>query len=91
MCTGFELLLGALGAAGTVASVAAAGKGAAPPSSMPAVTPETGRAPGATVRVGTGQDELTNKEENAPGAPKKYTQRSEGSALASLGRSGLAL
>ena len=91
MCTGFELLLGALGAAGTVASVAMAGQGAAPPPEMPAIAPATGRAPGATVRVGTGQDELTNSEDNAPGAPKKYTKRSEGEALATLGRSGLAL
>lgn len=91
MCTGLELLFGLGAIGGTVASVAAAGGGAAPPQSMPAIAAPDGRAPGATVRVGTGQDEGTNTEENAPGAPKKYTRRTEGQALAALGRSGLAL
>ena len=89
MCTGFELLLGALGVGGAVAPLLAPKPPGPPP--LPAnATPDT-RAPGATVRIGTGHDEGTNTESNTPNAPKFVAKRSSGQAYNNLGKSGLAL
>ena len=89
MCTGLELLMGALGVGGAVAPLLAPKPAGPPP--LPAITPAGARAPGATVRVGTGQDEGTNTDENKPTTAKFMATRSSGQAFNNLGRSGLAL
>lgn len=90
MCTGIELLMGALGLGGAVAPLFAPKPPGPPP--LPANAPASARAPGATVRVGTGQDEGKNTTENAPGVVRFAPKRSEGTAFGTnLGRSGLAL
>lgn len=90
MCTGMALLMGALGLGGAVAPLFAAKPADPPP--LPATTPAGARAPGATVRVGTGQDEGTNKDVNAPASTAVFQKvRSSGQAYNNLGRSGLAL
>ena len=88
MCTGFELLMGALGIGAAAAPLLAPAPPGPPP--LPATTPAGARAPGATVRVGTG-NEMTNKETNAPGTAKFVAQRTTGTPYGNLGRSGLAL
>ena len=89
MCTGFELLMGALGIGSAVAPLMAKGPPDPPP--LPALTPAGARAPGATVRIGTGQDEMKNDDPNAPGTRKFSPERSAGKVYTGLGRSGLAL
>lgn len=89
MCTGLELLMGALGLGGAVAPLFAAKAPDPPP--LPATTPAGARAPGATVRVGTGQDEGTNTDSNQPTKATFVPKRSAGQAFGNLGRSGLAL
>lgn len=89
MCTGFELLMGALGLGGAVAPLL--GPKAPDPPPLPATATPGTRAPGATVRVGTGQDEGTNTDSNTPNAPKFVAKRSSGQAFNNLGKSGLAL
>lgn len=89
MCTGIELLMGALGLGGAVAPLLAPKAPDPPP--LPATATPTARAPGATVRIGTGQDEGTNTEANTPNATKFVAKRISGSAYNNLGKSGLAL
>lgn len=90
MCTGIELLLGLAGLGGAVAPLFAPKAPDPPP--LPAATPAGARAPGATVRVGTGQDAGTNTDANEPGKPAGFVaKRSAGAAFSNLGRSGLAL
>ncbi len=89
MCTGIELLMAGLGLAGAAAPLFA--PKAPDPPELPANAPAGSRAPGATVRVGTGQDEGTNTDSNLPTTGKFVATRSSGQAFGNLGRSGLAL
>lgn len=89
MCTGIELLMAGLGLAGAAAPLFAPKAPDPPP--LPANAPPGTRAAGATVRVGTGQDEGTNKDSNTPNPGKFVAKRSSGQAFNNLGRSGLAL
>lgn len=85
------LLTAALSVGGTAAGVIGAANAPKPPP-LPASTPAGARAPGATVRVGTGQDEGSNTATNAPNKPGFTAERKVGKTFGgSLGRSGLAL
>lgn len=72
-----------------VGSALAAPKPAAPPP-IPAPTASAARAPGATVRVGDGQDDDTTKAKVQAALPLGET-RSFGKPIGGLGKSGLAL
>jgi len=86
-------MLGLLGLAGSVGSAALGVAGAAKPPepTLPAAPAPTGRAPGATVRVGTGADELENTDPTKSDIVRTPVTRAAGTALGGLGRSTLAL
>jgi hypothetical protein len=69
----------------------AASMKAPPAPELPATPAPTGRAPGATVRIGTGADELKNEDPTESSATPQVKQRAAGTALGGLGRSSLAL
>ncbi len=89
MCepTTLALLFGGVASLG---STLMAPKPAAPPP-IPAAAPDRARAPGATVRVGDGQDDKTTD----PNSPVNITPREDtrvfGRPVGGLGKSGLAL
>lgn len=62
-----------------------------PAPELPAAPAPTARNPGATVRVGTGAEELENTDPGDTGGKPVVRQRASGSALGGLGRSSLAL
>jgi len=64
---------------------------APPPPELPAVAAPTARTAGATVRVGTGADELENTDATESSAGRTEKTRASGMALGGLGRSSLAL
>lgn len=83
MCDPFTLLLGF----GSIASALFSKSSTPPQARVPDAAPT--RTPGATVRVGT-KDEMTTPE--ATPTARAFTEtRAAGTALAGLGRSGLAL
>lgn len=83
-------ITGALLAGGlSLFSAVAAPKPAAPPP-LPAAAPDRPRAPGATVRIGDGQDNDTTTQTAAP-ATLLGEVRSVGRPVGGLGKSGLAL
>jgi hypothetical protein len=80
-----------LGLVGGLGSVLFAPKPPDPPKiETPAGPAPTARSPGATIRVGTGADELQAADPAYTGTAKAKT-RASGSALGGLGRSSLAL
>lgn len=88
MCDPFT---GALLAGGlSLGSALMAPKPAAPPP-IPAATPNAARAPGATVRVGNGQDDDTTKNPTVQPIGLIGETRSVGRPVGGLGKSGLAL
>lgn len=87
MCGPETLLL--LGGLGSLGSSLLAPKPAAPPP-LPVAAPDSPRAPGATVRVGDGQDEL----DNTTGPTSQVTMKDTrvfGRPIGGLGKSGLSL
>ena len=88
MCTGIELLLGGLTAAGTVASTLMQPKAPAPPP-LPAPVADTPIAPDATVKLG--QEDGPTNNNGASGTGLITERRAQGRSLGGLGRSGLAL
>lgn len=63
-----------------------------PKAETPAIAAPTSRTPGATVRLGAGEDDISNSLTNEPNQPMGFTERrSSGNSLGNLGKSGLAL
>lgn len=89
MCTGIEiaaLVMGGLGAASAVTQ-----KTPEPPKiETPAIAAPTSRAPGATVRLGNSDTDITNTD-TSDGTPGFAAKRKSAKSLGSLGRSGLAI
>lgn len=78
-------LVGGIGSA--VLGVASAPK----PPPLPALTPPGSKAPGATVKIGTGADELENTDPTSSDTERLAPTRLAGTSLGGLGRSTLAL
>jgi len=88
MCDPISLITLALTAGSTLMGVASMPD--PPKASLPAPPAPTGRAPGATVRVGTGGDELEAKDVTESNVRQVKT-RAAGTSLGGLGRSSLEL
>lgn len=88
MCDPLSMLTLALTAGSTLFGVS---KMANPPEpELPGAPAATARTPGATVRIGTGAEELEDKTTEST-AGRNVATRSAGTALGGLGKSSLAL
>lgn len=68
------------------------GAASAPPApEIPAAPAPTARAPGATVRIGTGATELENKDDKTFQSTPKIPRRASAQPLGGLGQGSLAL
>lgn len=91
MCDPLTLIGGALGLFGTFMSMGNK-QPDPPPVETPAIAAPTGRNPGATVRLGDSDEDITNNLNPNSAQPSIFAEkRTSGNSLGNLGKSGLAL
>lgn len=91
MCDPLTLIGGALGLFGSLMSMGNK-QPDPPPVETPAIAAPTGRTPGATVRLGNNEEDITNNIDPATAQPSIFTEkRTSGNSLGNLGKSALAL